>query len=613
MTKTIHLVDTSYKVQKALDYLSKLTIMGVDTETTGLKAIDSKILLLQLGDTRQSFVFDIARLDSYSLGPIRELLNRPDIEKVMHNAKFDYSMIKTNFGVSMPRTICTYMSAALLTKGILNADNSLQGCLKKYLGVDIDKKEQKSFIGMKFGDKFTPEQIEYAGNDIFYLIPLWEKMKGYLESRGMEELSILENETIRVCGDMEINGMFLDQKQWRALAEKAKEKADIAKKELDAHFMPICQLDIFGEPCVNYDSPVQLKPLLEQLTGETLESTNEKDLVKINHPVIKSLLSYREARKKVTTYGDSFIKEHVHPVTKCIHSNFKQLGTDSGRMASSDPNMQNIPSDEAYRACFTARAPGYKIISADFSGQELRLLAQISKEPAFIHALKNKMDLHSYSASLIFDVPYDDFFEYDAGGKVLLDDNGDPVIKKEMKKKYRTPAKSITFGLIYGMGPGKLADTINVSLSEAKEFIQKYFIAFPKIKETLDYFTNLAMENQYAWSPLDGRRRLFSGIDWDDKGIVSHLKNVAKNQPFQGAGASVTKLALCWIKREIDSNGWDAKIISVIHDEIVVEVKEEIAVEVAKMTREKMIAAFNHYAPDVPMEVAPTIGEHWAK
>lgn len=167
--------------------------------------------------------------------------------------------------------------------------------------------------------------------------------------------------------------------------------------------------------------------------------------------------------------------------------------------------------------------------------------------------------------------------------------------------------------LIYGMGASKLADTLSITIKEAKDFIEKYFKAFPKIKETLEYFTNLAMENQYAWSPLDGRRRLFSGIDWDDKGIVSHLKNVAKNQPFQGAGASVTKLALCWIKREIDSNGWDAKIISVIHDEIVIEVKEEIAEQIAKMTREKMIAAFNHYAPDVPMEVAPTIGEHWAK
>lgn len=366
--KTIHLVDTPIKVDKALKYLSKLKILGVDTETTGLKAINSKIILLQLGDRSNSYVFDVARLDQESLRPIIDLLGDPTVQKIMHNAKFDYSMIKTNFGISLTNPVCTYMASALLTKGILNADNSLAGCVRKYLRHELDKKEQKSFIGMKFGDTFTPEQIQYAGNDIFYLIPLWEKMEPLLNDRGMGELIALENECIRVCGDMEINGMYLDQKLWMDLANKAKDKADVAKAELDTFFKPICQLDIFGEPCVNYDSPVQLKPLLESLTKETLESTNEKDLVKVNHPVIKSLLSYREARKKVTTYGEPFIKEHVNPITKCIHSNFKQLGTDSGRMSSSDPNMQNIPSDEAYRACFTARAPGYKIISADFSG-----------------------------------------------------------------------------------------------------------------------------------------------------------------------------------------------------------------------------------------------------
>jgi len=116
------------------------------------------------------------------------------------------------------------------------------------------------------------------------------------------------------------------------------------------------------------------------------------------------------------------------------------------------------------------------------------------------------------------------------------------------------------------MGPGKLSNDLGISLNDAKDLIEKYFTVFPTIKQTLDKVTNDAMKNGYAYSPLDGRRRIFHGVDWDDKGKVAHLKNVAKNQPFQGAGASVTKLALCWMKHEIDENVWDAKIVLVVHD-----------------------------------------------
>ncbi len=249
--------------------------------------------------------------------------------------------------------------------------------------------------------------------------------------------------------------------------------------------------------------------------------------------------------------------------------------------------MQNIPSEDVYRACFRAQAPDYKIISADFSGQELALMAHISQEENFLYALENDMDLHCYSASLIFDLEYNSFFYFGDEGKkeaikdnkklkiedltlgeedILLDSSGEAVKRPDMKDKYRTPAKSITFGLIYGMGPGRLADTLKISFKEAKSLINKYFKVFPTIKQTLDKFVKMAMENKYAYSPLDGRRRIFSGVDWDHSGKVSHLKNVAKNMPFQGAGASVTKLALCWMKREIDKMGWDAKMILTVHD-----------------------------------------------
>jgi len=209
------------------------------------------------------------------------------------------------------------------------------------------------------------------------------------------------------------------------------------------------------------------------------------------------------------------------------------------------------------------------------------------------------MDIHSYSASLIYGIPYESFF--DASGK----------IKDDMKNKYRNPAKSLTFGLIYGIGPMKLSLNLNISIQEARNLMNKYFTTFPLIKKTLEDLIKEAEKNRYALSPLDGRRRDLTTFDWDDSKQVAHAKNITKNLPFQGCGASTTKLAMCKLKKIIDEKKYDAKIINAIHDEILIEVHKNEAEEVAKVVKESMISAFNHYAPSVPMKVEPAIAREW--
>ena len=209
------------------------------------------------------------------------------------------------------------------------------------------------------------------------------------------------------------------------------------------------------------------------------------------------------------------------------------------------------------------------------------------------------MDLHSYSASLIYNIPYDTFF----------DDKG--KLKDDMKKKYRTPAKSLTFGLIYGIGPMKLSLNLGIEIKEARNLMNKYFATFTYIKKTLDGLTTDAARNKYALSPLDGRRRDLTTFDWDDSRQVAHAFNIAKNLPFQGCGASTTKLAMCRLKRLFDKEKYDAKIINAIHDEILVEVHKDEAEEVAEHVKTAMVGAFNHYAPSVPMEVDPAIAREW--
>jgi len=361
-------VDTIDKLDESLEYLNKKSLVGFDTETNGLDPHINDILLIQVGDTYKQFVFDVYQLGD-SIYQVVNYLNRSDVEKIGHFMQFDYGMMKTNFGVDLPNLICTHVGSQLLTKGIMNVDNSLEGCLNKYLRVRIDKKEQKSFEGMKLGEPFTKGQIKYSGKDVEHLIPLHREIQTLLDQREMRELSLLEYETVRVCGDLEVNGIFLDKDMWISLKDKAWGRVSKAKKELDSFFIPYCNLDIFGEPNINYNSPLQLRPLLSKIIGKELPDTSAETLEYEDHEAITALLNYREAAKKISTYGDEFVRKHIHPKTGRVHSNFRQLGTDSGRMASRDPNMQNIPSEEEYRFCFRVKDPTtHKMISADFSG-----------------------------------------------------------------------------------------------------------------------------------------------------------------------------------------------------------------------------------------------------
>lgn len=242
--------------------------------------------------------------------------------------------------------------------------------------------------------------------------------------------------------------------------------------------------------------------------------------------------------------------------------------------------------------------------------QELRLLAHLSQEPQFIKALKEKKDLHAYSASLLFNIPYRDFFDYLPDGSLDRSKDSDGF-NKEMKKKYRNPAKSITFGLIYGMGPKKLAATLKITYEEAKDLLQKYFQIFPKIKNLMDSIEEQTLKTKVAYSPLDNRYRDLSHVDWIHKKKAAHAINQAKNMPFQGCGASVTKLAMCRIRRILKDKKYDARLVLTVHDEILVECNENIVDTVAKIVEEQMKAAFNHYAPSVEMDVTAKIADRW--
>jgi len=581
--------NTKEKINECLEYVSKKEIIALDTETSGLDPLVDDVLLIAIGDAERQYVIDVAETKDH-LDPLLQWLELDKCIKVLHNAKFDYKMLKANFYIDMQNLKDTFLMDCLITQGQLTAQHSLDEVLSKYLGLSMSKEQQKTFVNMKLGDTFTDQQLKYAADDVKNLIPLYETLLLKIKQNNMGTLADLENECLRATGDMELNGIYLDRAKWLALKDSALAQAVKAKEILNEHYRPYCKQDIFGNPDINYKSPKQILPILQQICSKEITSTGTDALKKYsNHPAVKSLLDYRIAMKKVNTYGEEFYDKNVHSVSGRIHAEFWQLGrAHTGRYASSNPNMQNIPSEAEYRAAFTAQSPDYKIIAADFSGQELRLLAHLSQEPKFLDALKRGVDLHTNSASLVFNIPYDD-----------------------VSKKERTAAKAITFGLIYGMGPMKLSHTLDINMQEARYLINKYFFTFPYIKQAMDRLESHARRTHVALSPLDNRQSDLSSMDWEDGRQASHALNIAKNLPFQGTGASTTKLAMCRIKRRIDKYEYDARLINVVHDEILVEAHIDCVDKVAKLVETEMVTAFNFYAPSVPMEADAHIGDCW--
>lgn len=368
----------SKEFEESLNWLKERSVLALDTETNGLNPFKNKVLLIQVGNEERQYVYD-----TYKINPrIKELLtilNDGKKYKIIHNAQFDYKMIKGSFGIGLNNLICTYVIEKILTKG-KNISASLKSVTKKYMGIELDKEEQKSFINQVWGSSFTKEQLKYAGIDIVYLLTILEKQKVLIREKGIENLVNLELEVLPVIADMSLNGIYLNKTKWLELEQKALKEQKTLEEELRSYFA-----DYFikeGEDSLftglltpvnlNFDSPLQVKKAFEEHLGLAIESTEAKYLVTIKdaHPAIDLLIRYRQSQKLITTYGTKFL-ENINDLTGRIHSNFKQIDTETGRMSSNEPNLQNIPRSQDYRTPFQVEDPeNYRMISADFSGKQ---------------------------------------------------------------------------------------------------------------------------------------------------------------------------------------------------------------------------------------------------
>ena len=577
------LITTEPGLEEALGAISRHQVIGVDTETTSLDPFRGRVRLIQLATPDQTFVIDLFPLPAFEHRGLRELLSFDQPIKAFHNAKFDVKMLLHHFDVEVRGVFDTYLASQLIGAGRTEGGHGLAAVSDRHLGELVDKSMQLS----DWSGPLSDGQYEYAAKDAALMLPLYARLSARLYELSLQEVARLEFDCVLPMAAMELAGMALDAECWRRLVvnlERAHELlSDELKRELAAG---VPQLTLFGEPPnINLDSPNQVMEALERM-GIKVEGTRSWQLQPLSkeHPAIEKLLEYRSVQKLLSSYVATVL-DHINPVTGRIHADFRQMGATGGRMSCSDPNLQQVPNTPEYRACFRAPA-GRKLVIADYSQIELRILADWSQDTALVKALMSGEDLHRVTASQMLGIALE-----------------------EVSKEQRAAAKQLNYGIMYGLGAQGLGARIGCSLEDAEVLLRKYFDAYSGVASFLRDAADRAVTDRETRT-RSGRLIYFS-FDANDRAQVAGAQRLGKNAPIQGSSADITKRALALLYEALKPI--DAKIVNCIHDEIVIEAAEEQAEEVAAILEREMIEAAREFIRSVPVTVDVAIADAWLK
>jgi len=438
-------VTTIDQLQGCYNYFKGRGGFGFDIETSSLNPRQGKVLALQFGNDAKQYVVHAGSFTKEDLGDMFKLLADPEKLKVGHNLKFDSKWIWHHYGARLVNIHDTYITEALLNKGKNYIKLALPNVVQLYChdAPEMDKSVRMEFANQSQKKHLTEDQILYSAMDVEFLPAICLAQRSIAHQLKMHEVMQLENDTVIPTMMMEYNGVYIDTKKWLALESIAIKERAKAKVDLDSYFADYkppskkrqlgLNLDGDGGGKINYNSHVQLRPALTYVLGYAIPSTGEGELLKHDRPVIQSLLTYREHGKSVSTYGSKFVKDNVDRDTGRIYTTMDQVGTDTGRYASRKPNLQNIKKEQAYRTPFCTHDPENRsFISADYSGCELRLIAELSGEPEWLDCFRKGYDMHSYVASILFNL---DYHEITTNDKILPE-----------FKDFRSKAKNINFG-----------------------------------------------------------------------------------------------------------------------------------------------------------------------
>jgi DNA polymerase I len=570
-------------LKQAVEAISGHPIIGVDTETTGLDPFRSQVRLLQVATPEHAYVFDLFQVRALDDPALRAIISSPQPTKVFHNAKFDAKMLLHHFDLEARGVFDTLLASQLIGAGRSEGGHGLAAVSDRHLGEFVDKSMQVS----DWSGTLSNVQYEYAAKDAVLMLPLRERFAEKLAELNLEGAARLEFECVLPIAAMELAGMNIDGDCWRRLVrdvERAHEALSVELKRELAGGIP--QLSLFDEPPnINLDSPTQIIGTLARM-GIKVEGTRSWQLQPLakEHPAVAKLLEYRSVQKSLSSYGLSLLT-HIHPVTNRIHPDFRQIGATGGRMSCSDPNLQQVPNTPEYRSCF--RAPeGRKLVIADYSQIELRILADWSQDTALVKALLSGEDLHCVTASQMFGIPLE-----------------------QVSKNQRAAAKQLNYGIMYGLGAPGLAARIDCSTEEADSLIRKYFAAYSGVAAFLREAADRAIRERESRT-RSGRLISFT-FDSNDRSQVAANQRLGKNAPIQGSSADIIKRSLALLYDALKP--LDAQIVNCIHDEIVVEVVEAEAQQCATILEHEMVVAAREFISSVPVSVDTAIGDAWLK
>jgi DNA polymerase-1 len=577
-------------VSRFLQELSSAPFLALDTETSGLDPHVDKVLLIQFGTADRQIL-----IDAEAVGPetIREIFE-PDRLVVMHNATFDLKMLWQTYGdaagLAQAYVGDTQIAEQLLRNGrksdVVMQGYGLKALAERYAGMELDKTIRQGFYGVRSLSELSETELYYAVRDVEATWKVFAQQLPELERDDLMRVLAVEGGAAPAFAQLELSGMPIDADAWGAQVEGAKKQVERFRKELDWELRTVADRDLFGATTLNYDDDTEVLAALGKL-GLDLHTVRREALLAVDHPAAAALAGYREHRKLVSTYGDAFLA-HRHGTTGRLHPRFKPLGASTGRTACSEPNLQNVPGGSAFRACFRAPA-GRRIVTADYATAELRILAEMSEDPVFLEAFHRGDDLHARVARRVFGVE----------------------VSKTERPELRERAKVISFGLVYGMSAQGLAHELGLSDADAEDLLESYFRAFPRIRAYLRDTAQAALRRGFA-ETLTGRRLWFTDMRRDGRD-ESTLVRLAKNMPIQGTSADMAKLAMGRAVRGFAESGLDAKLVNMVHDELVVEAAEADADRAAEVLRDAMVSAGRSLLRSVPTVVDVEVGEAWSK
>jgi DNA polymerase-1 len=586
-------IKTPDELRQAIERISNQPVIGLDTETTDLDPYTSRLRLIQIAAPDKVFIFDLDAFASEdlahsdSLAPLRRILAAPRPIKIAHNAKFDAKFIKHNLGVDLGGLFDTLLASQLVGAGDIEERHGLESAANRYLNEAVDKSERLS----NWDFELSAAQLEYAARDAAVLLPLREKLIERLKSESLVKVAQLEFECVMTVVDIELAGFFMHKERWLdQLGIVEKRRVELAEQLQDVLAEESSQGSLFGGPQrdeINLDSHQQLTQALNRLGIPVPDSTRNWKLQPLaaQYPVIETLLEYRTVQKALTSYGQNMI-ELISPVTKRLHADFRQIGAPTGRFSCTNPNIQQVPHAVEYRRCFTGHPEGRKLVIADYSQIELRILAEFSGDEGFIQAFRSGADLHRVTASQVFNAELD-----------------------QVTKEQRDFAKRLNFGVVYGIGAQRFALMTGLSVSEAENVLRRYFATYRQLDTYLREAANRAVSDRQART-ASGRLVKFR-YDENDRQQISMTQRNGKNTPIQGTSADILKRALRLLREELRES--NAQIVNIIHDEIVVEVDADEASDVAAKVERVMCVAGEEYLHSVPVRVETEIADEWVK